>query len=469
MEYKFDKEKFKESFNAKDNETKSADSFRLTHKPDIQFKLYPYKASGKTQAPIVYNLEDVVTGFFREASNKVTEPILFEELCKNLMDDVDVADEDMDYFKDMIQSLFFRGSDFIADNLGLYPYQTTTNNKSADNLAHFLYSVMGISEEDCKKIEVAKSQYQFNVLEDMVIKNIESRNVCEAEKKQAYFIVKDDIQELFKADFSYMLESGMTSLEDLSNLFAVYYFYYISQTSVILDQFCTGKRDSKVTLYYALDWEKVSKNRQCCIEGWEKIQENLNHIKYNMLSLSAHKLSGPQGVGALVLRKKRYKLPPVKAVTYGGQQEHGIRPGTIPVALVAGLGEACRLAETEYEQNIAAYKEKKDAVLELIEKSGIKYEINGNQDYCMPNTINLSITGVESEALMLSSKQFCGISNGSACTSHEYSPSYVLTAMGLDADRISSAIRISWGAHTDKDELINELSELIAVAKSLVF
>lgn len=220
MEYKFDKEKFKESFNAKDNETKSADSFRLTHKPDIQFKLYPYKASGKTQAPIVYNLEDVVTGFFREASNKVTEPILFEELCKNLMDDVDVADEDMDYFKDMIQSLFFRGSDFIADNLGLYPYQTTTNNKSADNLAHFLYSVMGISEEDCKKIEVAKSQYQFNVLEDMVIKNIESRNVCEAEKKQAYFIVKDDIQELFKADFSYMLESGMTSLEDLSNLFA---------------------------------------------------------------------------------------------------------------------------------------------------------------------------------------------------------------------------------------------------------
>mgnify|MGYP000761963388 FL=1 len=188
-----------------------------------------------------------------------------------------------------------------------------------------------------------------------------------------------------------------------------------------------------------------------------------------MLSLSAHKLSGPQGVGALVLRKKRYKLPPVKAVTYGGQQEHGIRPGTIPVALVAGLGEACRLAETEYEQNIAAYKEKKDAVLELIEKSGIKYEINGNQDYCMPNTINLSITGVESEALMLSSKQFCGISNGSACTSHEYSPSYVLTAMGLDADRISSAIRISWGAHTDKDELINELSELIAVAKSLVF
>ena len=76
-----------------------------------------------------------------------------------------------------------------------------------------------------------------------------------------------------------------------------------------------------------------------------KLVSELQHIKYNMLSLSAHKFSGPQGIGALVLRKKRYKLPPVKAITYGGQQEHGIRPGTIPVALVAGLGKACELAE----------------------------------------------------------------------------------------------------------------------------
>lgn len=200
-----------------------------------------------------------------------------------------------------------------------------------------------------------------------------------------------------------------------------------------------------------------------------KLVPELRDIKYNMLSLSAHKLSGPQGVGALILRKKRYKLPPVKAVTYGGQQEHGIRPGTIPVALVAGLGEACRLAESEYTQNIESYKDKKKAVLDLFEKSGIQYEINGTQEYCMPNTLNVSITGIESEALMLSSKQYCGISNGSACTSHDYTPSYVLTAMGFDADRISSAIRISWGAHTDKEELVSELFKLIEVAKGLVF
>lgn len=200
-----------------------------------------------------------------------------------------------------------------------------------------------------------------------------------------------------------------------------------------------------------------------------KLVPELRDVKYNMLSLSAHKLSGPQGVGALILRKKKYKLPPVRAITYGGQQEHGIRPGTVPVALVAGLGKACELAEEEYKDNIQKFIENKKLVISLIEQSGLEYAFNGNQDYCMPNTINVSFKGVESEALMLSSKQYCGISNGSACTSHDYTPSYVLTAMGVDADRISSAVRISWGAKTDSEELRANLLNLIEIAKGLVF
>lgn len=200
-----------------------------------------------------------------------------------------------------------------------------------------------------------------------------------------------------------------------------------------------------------------------------KLVPELRELKYDMLSLSAHKLCGPQGVGALILKKKRYKLPPVKAITYGGQQEHGIRPGTIPVALVAGLGKACELAMEKYETNIANCIEKQKAVLSLISESGLDIYINGDSEKCMPNTINISIKGVESEALMLSTKQYCGISNGSACTSHDYRPSYVLTAMGVEPERISSAIRISWGANTDKNELIENLSALFNAAKGLVF
>ena len=200
-----------------------------------------------------------------------------------------------------------------------------------------------------------------------------------------------------------------------------------------------------------------------------KLVPELKKVKYDMLSMSAHKMYGPQGVGALILKKKRYKLPPVKAIMYGGQQEHGIRPGTTPVALVAGLGKACELAELEYGENSAALIRIKEAVLKLIENSGLEYRFNGDQNFCLSNTINVSFKGVESEALMLSSKQYCGISNGSACTSHDYSPSYVLKAMGLDEERLSEAIRISWGPKTVVEEMEKELSDLLSVAKGLAW
>ena len=82
-----------------------------------------------------------------------------------------------------------------------------------------------------------------------------------------------------------MLESGMTSLEDLANLFAVYYFFYVSQTCIILDRFCSAKRDDEVKFYYALDWEKVSKNRLCCIQGWEKLQGSISHMFSHAITL----------------------------------------------------------------------------------------------------------------------------------------------------------------------------------------
>ncbi|MBP2656988.1 MAG: cysteine desulfurase DndA [Firmicutes bacterium] len=198
-----------------------------------------------------------------------------------------------------------------------------------------------------------------------------------------------------------------------------------------------------------------------------KLVDEIRKLKYDMLSFSAHKLQGPQGIGVLVLKKKRYKLPPVKPIMYGGQQERGIRPGTIPVALVAGLGRACEIAEFEYQ----AYTEKtskiKNEILDLLESSGLKYTINGNQNFCISSTLNFSIEGVSSEALMLSTKQYCGISNGSACTSQIYSPSYVLAAMGLSQNQIESSIRVSWGGETDLEELKVEFKKFLDVAKAM--
>lgn len=202
-------------------------------------------------------------------------------------------------------------------------------------------------------------------------------------------------------------------------------------------------------------------------QSFGKLVDELREVKYDMLSMSAHKLGGPQGVGALVLRKKHYKLPPVKNILYGGQQERGLRPGTVPVALIAGLGKACEIAAREYKTNYAKNLEIRGIIKSLLDDSSLAYVINGDEKYAMVSTLNVRIQGVSSEALMLASKQFCDVSNGSACNSNSYKPSYVLSAMGIDEESIKSSFRISWGHSTDPEEVGKEFANLIEVAKSL--
>lgn len=199
-----------------------------------------------------------------------------------------------------------------------------------------------------------------------------------------------------------------------------------------------------------------------------KLVAELQKSNYNMVSFSVHKLRGPQGIGVLVLRKKAYKLPPISPIMYGGQQEHGFRPGTIPVALVGGCGKACEIAQNEYINNAIKLNDIKQILLRLLEESELTYRFNGDQKYCLNNTLNVFLKGVSSEALMISTKQYCSVSNGSACTSQNYSPSYVLSAMGISNEQIEQSIRISWGPETDKMELVKEFSNLLRIAKELV-
>ena len=199
-----------------------------------------------------------------------------------------------------------------------------------------------------------------------------------------------------------------------------------------------------------------------------KLVDELRTLAYHMLSFSAHKLRGPQGIGVLVLRKKGYRRPPVKAIMYGGQQEHGLRPGTIPVALAAGCGAACALAEAHYAEDAMCLKEMKERAMELLDASELSYAVNGDPAHCLPSTLNVCLHGVSSEALMIATKQYCAVSNGSACTSTDYTPSYVLAAMGLSAERIASSIRISWGADTDRERFSEDFAKLLTVARELV-
>jgi cysteine desulfurase len=164
--------------------------------------------------------------------------------------------------------------------------------------------------------------------------------------------------------------------------------------------------------------------------------------RVDMLSISAHKVYGPKGVGALVARKRGYDPIPLEPLMWGGGQERGLRPGTLPVALIAGFGEAIRLAATEMaERQDRCSSIRAEAVAAL---GPLGYEMNGGPDQMLPHVLNISVPGVDAEAAIMMLKDVAAISNGSACTSSTYEPSHVLTAMGFDSDRIAGALRISW-------------------------
>lgn len=278
--------------------------------------------------------------------------------------------------------------------------------------------------------------------------------------------VLESIKHLEKEKFSVHFVapdlSGRVKAEDILNrvtdqTLVVSVMHVNNETGIIQPVQEIGEELSKRGILFHVD----------ATQSCGKLVEELKDLKYNMLSFSGHKLQGPQGVGVLVLRRKSYKLPPLKAIMYGGQQEHGIRPGTIPVALVAGCGKACELAEAEYRFNNEQAKRIKNSILSILSESGLTYHINGDQDYCVPGTLSICIEGVSSEALMISTKQFCSVSNGSACTSQSYSPSYVLSAMGIPEDQIESSVRISWGHGVNTDDVLDSFQGFINVAKQM--
>lgn len=196
-------------------------------------------------------------------------------------------------------------------------------------------------------------------------------------------------------------------------------------------------------------------------QGFGKLNDELRNTKYDMLSITAHKLGGPQGIGAFILRRDQsYRRPPITPLMYGGQQERGYRPGTIPVALVAGFSLAAKLCNEEINEHMEKCSAIKTQLMEAIQ--GLKYTINGDKDYCLPSTINISFHGVDAEGIFLATKDSYAFSNGSACNSGSHAPSYVLTSMGLDETRVNEAIRISWNHNTQVD-----FSDLVNYVKSI--
>lgn len=193
-----------------------------------------------------------------------------------------------------------------------------------------------------------------------------------------------------------------------------------------------------------------------------KLNPEIRKMDYDLLSIASHKLGGPQGIGALIRKRNcNYENPPIKQLMYGGGQERGFRPGTTPVALVAGFAKAVELSEKNLLSSFEKCKAIKAKFFKAIE--GLSYEINGDPEYCLPSTVNISIDGLDAEAAFLCLGDMYSFSNGSACNSSSHSLSYVLEAMGLSEKRKSEAIRLSWNGLNDID-----FGDFISVVKSVI-
>lgn len=186
-------------------------------------------------------------------------------------------------------------------------------------------------------------------------------------------------------------------------------------------------------------------------QSYGKECSTLRHPRIDLMSVSGHKIHAPAGIGALIARRRGDRRPPLSPLLHGGGHERGLRPGTLPTALIAGFGKAAELALEEAEERERRCREFRRRLLDGLAPLGPV--INGDPARSVPHIVNLSIPGIDAEAAMEAWQDLVAISHGAACTSQTYTCSHVLTAMGLDAWRQEGALRLSWCHFTEMPDV----------------
>lgn len=188
-------------------------------------------------------------------------------------------------------------------------------------------------------------------------------------------------------------------------------------------------------------------------------------MNVDLLSLSAHKMYGPKGVGALYVRRKnpRVRLAPV---VYGGGHERGMRSGTLNVPGIVGFGEACRLARESYAIESKHIRGLRDRLWNGLQKNLDELYLNGHPTDRLDGNLNVSFAYVEGEALMMGMNNIA-VSSGSACTSASLEPSYVLSALGIGPELAHCSIRFGIGRFTTEEEVDFAIEEVSKAVKRL--
>lgn len=188
-------------------------------------------------------------------------------------------------------------------------------------------------------------------------------------------------------------------------------------------------------------------------QAFGKIPLDVNEANIDLMSISGHKIYGPKGVGAIFIRRKpRVRIKPIFS---GGGQERGIRSGTVPTFLVAGLGKAAQIAKDEMQKDHEHIKKLSHKLYEGIQKVTHVY-LNGpdinDEDRRYIGNLNLSFAGIEGESMIMAIKDLA-VSSGSACTSSSLEPSYVLHSIGVGDELAHTSIRFGIGRFTTEEEI----------------
>ncbi len=190
-----------------------------------------------------------------------------------------------------------------------------------------------------------------------------------------------------------------------------------------------------------------------------KIEINVNEMNIDLMSISAHKLYGPKGIGALYVRSKNPAVKPVSQID-GGGHERGFRSGTLNVPAIAGFGKACEIALKEMKEEALRLNKLRTKLHDGIREGLEGVQLNGHPEKRLAGNLNLSFEHVNSDALMMAMKEIA-VSSGSACSSAEVEPSHVLNAIGASDDVLHSSIRFGIGRFNTEEEIEYAIAKVI--------
>ena len=187
------------------------------------------------------------------------------------------------------------------------------------------------------------------------------------------------------------------------------------------------------------------------VQALGKVPFDVNEIAVDLVSITAHKMYGPKGVGALYVRKQNRKLE-LEPLIDGGGHERGLRSGTLNVPGIVGFGRAAQIAKAELDSESERLRELRDRLLERLRARVPDLHVNGSLEHRLPNNLNVSFPNVAGEALLVGIGDIC-VSAGSACSSGSEEPPYVLKALALDPDLARASIRFGLGRYTTEEEV----------------